>query len=132
MCTLKKPPGIESDAYKSAKWDELAGKGNFRQSDAPTLSLLCQWHAVIERCMEDMDMGDGLPQVAYQNQLGDIKALPQLLTMKRASEEIRALNKQLGIEDRAQVVQKAKVTPLEVVRAKYKGKEGRAKAANQD
>lgn len=132
MCILKKPPGIESDAYKSAKWDELAGKGNFRQSDAPTLSLLCQWHAVIERCMEDMDMGDGLPQVAYQNQLGDIKALPQLLTMKRASEEIRALNKQLGIEDRAQVVQKAKVTPLEVVRAKYKGKEGRTKAANQD
>ncbi len=91
MCMLKKPPGIESDAYKSAKWDELAGKGNFRQSDAPTLALLCQWHAVIERCMEDMDMGDGLPQVAYQNQLGDIKALPQLLTMKRASEEIRAL-----------------------------------------
>ncbi len=35
-------------------------------------------------------MGDGLPQVAYQNQIGDIKALPQLLTMKRASEEIRA------------------------------------------
>ena len=88
MGMLEKPPGIESDAYKSAKWDELAGKGSFRQSDAPTLALLCQWHAVIERCMEDMDMGDGLPQVAYQNQLGDIKALPQLLTMKRASEEI--------------------------------------------
>ena len=135
MCMLKKPPSIESDAYKSAKWDELAGKGNFRQSDAPTLSLLCQWHAVIERCMEDMDMGDGLPQVAYQNQLGDIKALPQLLTMKRASEEIRALNKQLGIEDKAQGAQKATVTPLEVVRGKCRGaagKEGCAKAANQD
>ena len=136
MDTLKKPPGIEGDAFKSAKWDELAAGRAFAQSDAPALSLLCQWHAVIERCMEDMDMGDGLPQVAYQNDMGDIKALPQLLTMKRASEEIRALNKQLGIEDRAQHKQKATVTPLDVVRGKYRGangkKAGGAKAANQD
>ncbi len=26
MQALKKPPGIESDAFKSAKFDELAGK----------------------------------------------------------------------------------------------------------
>lgn len=73
MPTLKKPPGIESDTFKSAKWDELTAGRAFAQSDAPALSLLCQWHAVIERCMEDMDMGGGLPQVAYQNDMGDIK-----------------------------------------------------------
>ena len=31
--------------------------------------------------------------------MGDIKALPQIATMKQASAEIRALNKQLGIMD---------------------------------
>ena len=34
---LTKPPGIENDAFKSAKWDELTQGRAFRQSDAPTL-----------------------------------------------------------------------------------------------
>lgn len=96
---LTKPPKIEGDAFKSAKWDELTEGRSFEQSDAPALALLCQWYAVVERCMEDMDNGDELPQVAYGNDTGDIKALPQLATMKQASAEIRALNKQLGIND---------------------------------
>lgn len=94
---LTKPPKIEGDAFKSAKWDELTEGRSFEQSDAPALALLCQWYAVVERCMEDMDNGDELPQVAYGNDMGDIKALPQHATMKQASAEIRALNKQLGI-----------------------------------
>lgn len=40
--SLKKPPSIEADDLKSAKWDELAQGREFAQSDAPALSLLCQ------------------------------------------------------------------------------------------
>ena len=40
---LAKPPQVESDEFKSAKWDELTQGRAFRQSDAPTLALLCQW-----------------------------------------------------------------------------------------
>ena len=32
---ITKPPGIESDAFKSAKWDELTQGREFAQSDAP-------------------------------------------------------------------------------------------------
>lgn len=72
--------------------------------------------------MSDIDVGGGV-QVAYQNDVGDIKALPQLSTMKQASAEIRQLNKQLGIDDEARPeLERAPVTPLEVIRAKYKGR----------
>lgn len=72
--------------------------------------------------MSDIDVGGGV-QVAYQNDVGDIKALPQLSTMKQASAEIRQLNKQLGINDEARPEpERAPVTPLEVIRAKYKGR----------
>ena len=53
---------------------------------------------MVDKCMSDIDVGGGV-QVAYQNDVGDIKALPQLSTMKQASAEIRQLNKQLGIND---------------------------------
>lgn len=48
--------------------------------------------------------------------------------------ELRARESYMGLtfEPPKTQTKKAKVTPLEVVRAKYKGKEGRAKAANQD
>lgn len=59
---LEKPPGVASDPFKSAKWDELARGRRFRQSDAPTLELLVQWHAVMHRCMEDLDVNDGQPR----------------------------------------------------------------------
>lgn len=95
---LEKPESVARDPYKSAKWDEIASGRDFKPSEAPTLALLCQWHAIAARCMEDMDVG-GEVRVAYQNDMGDIRALPQIATMKQASAEIRALNKQLGIVD---------------------------------
>lgn len=98
---LSKPQSVAGDPFKSAKWDELTAGRAFEASDAPQLALLCQWYAVIERCTQDLDFGGDLPQVAYQNEAGDIKAMPQLATMKQASAEIRALNKQLGINDEA-------------------------------
>lgn len=116
MTPLKKPETIASNHFKSAKWDELTRGRDFGQSDVPALSLLCQWYAVVERCMSDLDYGDDLPQVAYQNDMGDARAMPQIATMKQASAEIRALNKQLGINDEAKKTnantQKASVLQL--------------------
>lgn len=98
MSKLAKPANIENDAFRSAKWDELTSGRDFSQSDAPTLALLVSWYQVIEQCMDDIGANGGVA-VAYQNDVGDIKALPQLSTMKQASAEIRAINKQLGICD---------------------------------
>ena len=98
MSKLVKPTNIENDAFRSAKWDELTAGRDFSQADAPTLALLVSWYQVIDQCMDDIGANGGV-QVAYQNDIGDIKALPQLSTMKQASAEIRAINKQLGICD---------------------------------
>lgn len=96
---VPKPASVARDPFKSAKWDELTDGRRFRPSDAPTLTLLVQWHAIVNRCIEDMDEAHG--QVAYSNDMSDLKALPQIGIMKQASAEIRALNKQLGINDEA-------------------------------
>ena len=94
---LTKPPGIESDAFKSAKWNEITAGRDFAPSDAPTLALLCQWHKVAQQAMDELDNFGS--QTAYQNDLGDLKAFPQIETLKKCSNEIRQLNKQLGICD---------------------------------
>lgn len=96
---VSKPASVARDPFKSAKWDELTAGRRFRSSDVPTLTLLVQWHAIVNRCIEDMDEAHG--QVAYSNDMSDLKALPQIGIMKQASAEIRALNKQLGINDEA-------------------------------
>ena len=95
--TLKKPPGIENDQFKSTKWDEITAGRDFAPSDAPTLALLCQWHKVAQQAMDELDNFGS--QTAYQNDLGDLKAFPQIETLKKCSNEIRQLNKQLGICD---------------------------------
>lgn len=97
--SLRKPPSIASDPFRSAKWNELTRGREFRKSDVPALVLLVQWYQVVDQCIEDMSANGGV-QVAYSNDMGDIKALPQIATMKQASAEIRQLNKQLGINDR--------------------------------
>ena len=94
---LSKPPNITNDEFKSAKWDELTQGRDFRQSDAPTLALLCQWHKLAQQAMEELDNFGS--QTAYQNDMGDLKAFPQIGTLKTCSAEIRQLNKQLGIMD---------------------------------
>ena len=48
---LSKPPGIEPDAFESAKWDEITAGRDFAPSDAPTLALLCQWCKVVHQAM---------------------------------------------------------------------------------
>ena len=96
---LTKPKSVREDPYRNRKWNEIVRRRDFEPSDVPALTLLVQWYQVVDRCIEDLgSMGDGI-QVAYENDQGDIRALPQLSTMKQASAEIRQLNKQLGISD---------------------------------
>lgn len=52
---LKKPPSIEADDFKSAKWDELTQGREFAQSDAPALSLLCQWYKIAGTAQDELD-----------------------------------------------------------------------------
>ena len=94
---LAKPPNIANDPFKSAKWDELTAGRAFAQSDAPALALLCQWYKLAQQAMDELDNFGS--QTAYQNDMGDLKAFPQIGTLKQCSNEIRQLNKQLGICD---------------------------------
>lgn len=96
---LTKPKSVSSDPWRSKKWDELVRGRSFRPSDVPALTLLVQWYQVVDKCIEDLGCDGGGIRVAYSNDVGDQRALPQIATMKQASAEIRALNKQLGIND---------------------------------
>lgn len=126
--TIEKPPSVASNPVKSAKWDELTAGRDFQESEVPTLSLLCQWHAIVERCMEDLDVGGDIA-VAYTNDMNDVKALPQVGMLKQASAEIRALNKQLGINDESGSRPAEKEgTVLHVIQGNRKAR--RARAAN--
>lgn len=101
ICTvIEKPAKVAANPFMSAKWDEITEGREFERAQVPLLTMLCHWYAVQDACMEDMDAG-GEVRVAYMNDLGDLKSLPQVATMKTASAEIRQLNKQLGIRDEA-------------------------------
>lgn len=122
---IKKPPSIANDPFKSAKWDEVTTGRKFEESDIPTLVLLVQWHAVVQKCIDDLD---AFGEVVYENKMGDIKSLPQLSSMKQASAEIRALNKQLGINDEvAPQEKKNNITRLSVIAGNRTKRSARAK-----
>lgn len=122
---LEKPPSIANDPFKSAKWDEIITGRKFEKSDIPTLVLLVQWHAVVQKCIDDLD---AFGEVVYENKMGDIKSLPQLSSMKQASAEIRALNKQLGINDEvAPQGKKNNITRLSVIAGNRTKRSARAK-----
>lgn len=122
---LEKPPSIANDPFKSAKWDEVITGRKFDESDIPTLVLLVQWHSVVQKCIDDLD---AFGEVVYENKMGDIKSLPQLSSMKQASAEIRALNKQLGINDEvAPQEKKNNITRLSVIAGNRSKRSARAK-----
>ena len=124
---LRKPASVRNDPFMNAKWNEIVRGRDFSSLDVPQLKLLCEWYAVVESCIEDISHEGRLPQVAYQNDIGDIKAVPQLSTMKQASAEIRALNKQLGINDEARPKEKArKATVLHVIQGNRKDRSATA------
>ena len=125
---LPKPPSVANDEFKSAKWDELTAGRDFSPADAPSLSLLCQWYKLAQQAMDELD-GFG-SQTAYQNDVGDLKAFPQIGTLKQCSNEIRQLNKQLGICDQHQQREEPqrKATTLEIIQGR---RDRKARAAGQ-
>ncbi len=123
---IAKPPGVESDGYMSAKWDELAAGRDLAQADAPTLAFLCRWHKVYDRAVEEMEGFGG--QTAYTAESGDLRALPQIATLKAASAEIRALDRQLGGRAAPAAGQERKATALEVIQGR---RDRKARAAGQ-
>ena len=90
---LRKPADISRNKFRSKKWDEIVAGRNFRSCDIPIIKTLCYWYEIQDRCMADLEY-DGELRVAYSNDLGDVREMPQVGTMKKASAEIRALNKQ--------------------------------------
>lgn len=125
MAKLDKPVSIAANPFKSQKWDEVTAGRTFSKSDIPMLVLLCYWYAVADKCMDTCEI-DGEMRVVYMNEMGDIKAMPQIGTLKQASAEIRALNKQLGINDEAHAEAKPKETKLYAIQGNR-----RARAANK-
>lgn len=113
--TLQKPQHIADNPIMSQKWDEITEGRNFSPIHATTIEQLCFWYAVLRTCQEDITI-DGNIQVAYANEYGDIKAMPQMASAKQASDQIRQLNKQLGINDEAPREQpKKRNTTLNVI-----------------
>lgn len=92
---LKKPASVENDAFMSTKWDEVTATQEFQESDVSSLGLLCMWYKIAFQAQEEL--ADFNNQTAYPSENGDLKPLPQIGTLRTASGEIRALNKQLGI-----------------------------------
>lgn len=111
---IEKPERVAANPVMSQKWDEVTEGRDFDAAQAPLVEMLCQWYAVLDSCMEDMDSG-GEVRVAYMNDMGDLKQLPQVATMKTASAEIRQLNKQLGIRDEAKPEKPREVSIIHVL-----------------
>lgn len=122
---IEKPADVAANPVKSRIWDEVTKGRNFTDRDVPTLKLLCMWHAIADQCMDDLDI-DGELRVAFVNKMDDLKAMPQIATLKQASAEIRALNAQLKIDDEAKPA--GKVTTLSVIQGRRKVREAAAQA----
>lgn len=127
---LTKPASVENDAFKSAKWDEITAGREFHESDAPTLALLTQWYKIVQQAQDELDNFGS--NTAYTNEMGDLKAFPQIATLKTASGEIRQINKQLGICD---TVEEAKpqspLSTLEIIQNRRRKKCHVAEASGQ-
>ncbi len=127
---LEKPASVARSPYKSAKWDEIVEGRNFTAANIPALTLLVQWYQVMDTAMDDMEAAGEL-QLVYENENGDIKPFPQVALMKQASAEIRALNKQLGINDEARGEAADGGKPGRITVFSCDRAQRRARAANQ-
>lgn len=127
---LTKPASVENDAFKSAKWDEITAGREFRKSDAPTLALLTQWYKIVQQAQDELDNFGS--NTAYTNEMGDLKAFPQIATLKTASGEIRQINKQLGVYDSVEEVKtQAPLSTLEIIQNRRRKKCNVARACGE-
>ena len=51
---IEMPQEVASDPAQAAIWEQLTARRTFAQEDAPTLTLLCYWHAVANQAREAM------------------------------------------------------------------------------
>lgn len=79
---VEKPPDVASDEFRSAKWDELAAGASLSPPDAPALAMLTQWYKIAAAATDELDGFGG--QTAYQNDVGELRAFPQIQTPWRA------------------------------------------------
>lgn len=125
---LVKPAHVAENPVMSEKWDEITEGREFTPIHATTIEQLCFWYAVLRTCQDDITV-DGEIRVAYANDLGDIKPMPQMSSAKQASDQIRQLNKQLGINDEAKGEQpKREVT---VIHAFQQNRQSKSQAAHR-
>lgn len=100
---VEPPTIIQNDPDKLRRWNEITADVTVTADAVPLLSTLVYWYSIQEQCLKDINADDGI-HVAYMNDQGDVKAMPQIDVLKKASAEIRALEKILNLE-RKPVVQ---------------------------
>lgn len=88
------PELVASDPSKRARWDAITAGCEVSPEAVPVICTLIYWYEIQDQCMRDITADDGI-HVSYMNEMGDVKALPQIGVMKQASAEIRAIEKRL-------------------------------------
>lgn len=141
---IEMPQEVASDPVQAAIWEQLTARRTFAQEDAPTLALLCYWHAVANQAREAMALGGNeieiLDATAYKQIRGKggkrlkmMRKNPALTVLKEASTEIRALSDQLGLSKSARNVTVQQARPAsahgKLLTLMFDDREARAKAA---
>lgn len=141
---IEMPQEVASDPVQAAIWEQLTARRTFAQEDAPTLALLCYWHAVANQAREAMALGGNeieiLDATAYKpirgkggKRLKMMRKNPALTVLKEASTEIRALSDQLGLSKLARNVTVQQARPAsahgKLLALMFDDRETRAKAA---
>lgn len=141
---IEMPKEVASDPVQAAVWGQLTARRTFAQEDAPTLALLCYWHAVANQAREAMALGGNeieiLDATAYKpirgkggKRLKMMRKNPALTVLKEASTEIRALSDQLGLSKAARNVTVQQARPAsahgKLLTLMFDDRETRAKAA---
>lgn len=125
------PEIIAADPFKRQLWEALTKDCQVQPEAVGVLSTLIYWRAIQEQCMRDISGDDGQTHVAYVNDQGDVRAMPQLATLKQASTEIRALEKRLYDPENPLIVrekqEKHVETPLEKARKAHESRVERGK-----
>lgn len=141
---IEMPQEVASDPVQAAIWEQLTARRTFAQEDAPTLALLCYWHAVANQAREAMALEGNeieiLDATAYKpirgkggKRLKMMRKNPALTVLKEASTEIRALSDQLGLSKSARNVTMQQTRPAsahgKLLTLMFDDREARAKAA---
>lgn len=141
---IEMPQEVASDPVQAAIWEQLTARRTFAQEDAPTLALLCYWHAVANQAREAMALEGNeieiLDATAYKpirgkggKRLKMMRKNPALTVLKEASTEIRALSDQLGLSKSARNVTVQQTRPAsahgKLLTLMFDDREARAKAA---